>query len=263
MEILDRIGDSSFFLWLHYMEPHDPYFDIDGNSYAKVSDPHPPVAWQDRMRQAYRDDVHRFDKALGELLDAIDARGISERTTVIVVADHGEEFADHGGFYHGVTLYEEQLHVPLVIAGPGVTPAVDTSLAQQIDIAPTVLARFAVEAPAAWEGRDLLGDSEPPASTLAEENHEGNVLASVRTGDMKLILANEDNPRGLPPEALFDLAADPGEQTNLAGASPAVAELRDELLDLKTAAQSGAAKADAIEMDEERREELRSLGYIK
>lgn len=263
MEILDRIGDSSFFLWLHYMEPHDPYFDIEGSSYAKVSDPHPPPAWADRMRQAYRDDVRRFDEALGGLLDAIEARGISERTTVIVVADHGEEFAEHGGYYHGATLYEEQLHVPLLIAGPGVTPGVDTELAQQIDIAPTVLARFAVNPPASWEGRDLLGGTEPPVSTLAEENHEGNVLASVRQGDMKLILANQDNPRGLQPEELFNLAEDPGETRNLAGADPAVAELRDELLALKTAAKSVAAEAAEVEMNDERRAELRSLGYIK
>lgn len=263
LEILDRIGDSSFFLWLHTMEPHDPYFDIDGTSYAKVSDPHPPAEWAERMRLAYRDDVRRFDESLGNLLGALEARGLEERTTVIVVSDHGEEFGDHGGFYHGVTLYEEQLHVPLVIAGPGITPGVDETLARQIDIAPTVLARFAVEPPSSWEGRDLLGDGEAPLTSLAEENHEGNVLASIRKESLKLIVANADNPRGLQAEEMYDLAKDPGEQTNVAGAAETVASLRNELLELKTAAAVGAAKADEVEMTDEQRAELRALGYIK
>ena len=83
--MLDRIGDRDFFLWLHYMEPHDPYFEEGGPSYARVSMRHPPAELAEPMHAAYRDDVRRFDTALGELVQALDERGLSDRATLVDV----------------------------------------------------------------------------------------------------------------------------------------------------------------------------------
>ncbi len=263
-EILERVGNGPFFLYLHTMEPHDPYFATDGASFARVAEPHPPPERAQAMRLAYADEVHRFDAALGELVDGLKARGLLERTTLVVTSDHGEEFAEHGGFYHGTTLYEEQLRVPLVLVGPQISPGVDTSLARQIDVAPTVLARFGVNAPPAWEGRDLLGSSEPPTATLAEEDHEGNVLTSVRVGERKLIRANPQNPRGLAPVELYDLAADPGERQNLAGDGLAVQTMVSALnARLEAARRGGVAAPTSRRLDAEAQAELRSLGYVQ
>lgn len=259
---LDRIGDRPFFLYLHYMEPHDPYFAQTGESYARVAMPRPPVSLAASMRVAYRDEVQRFDAHLAELLDGLDARGLGERTTLVFTADHGEEFADHGGFFHGVTLYEEQIHIPLVIAGPGVDPAVDTGLARQIDVAPTIAARLGVGAPPEWEGRDLLGSKPAPEVALAEEDHEGNVLAAIRVGDHKLVRANLDNPRGLPPIELYDLARDPEERSPMATGGLA-AELDRRLTDELTRARHGAAPIERRAMDDASEAELRSLGYVQ
>ncbi len=260
--LLDELGDGGFFLWLHYMEPHDPYFAKDGSSYARVSDPHPPAAWATPMQAAYRDEVRRFDGFIGELWQGLLARGLAERVTVVVAADHGEEFYEHGGFYHGVTLYEEQLHVPLIIRGPELTPEVVGDLARQIDIAPTIVARFGVPAPASWEGRNLFSDVAVPEITFAEEDHEGNVLKALRRGQHKLIVANPNNPRGLPPSALYDLAGDPGETKPLS--QPDLAVQLKKTLDAQVAgAKAGKAHAGSKPLDADAEAELRSLGYVQ
>ena len=263
LEILDGIGQGDFFLYLHYMEPHDPYFDIDGSSWAKVSDPNPPAAWAPRMLAAYRDEVQRADSAVGELLEALAARGLGDRLTFILMADHGEEFAEHGGYYHGTTLYEEQLHIPLVLVGPGIPPGVNANLALQIDIAPTVLGRFGRKSPPSWEGRDLLAATTPPQLTIAEEDHEGNVLAAIRVQGQKLILANPDNPRGLSPVELYDLRTDAGEKKNLGAETTKVETLRTALERARSAARQGGATAQTRVLDEAAEAELRSLGYMR
>ncbi|MBI5511099.1 MAG: sulfatase [Deltaproteobacteria bacterium] len=262
LDILDQLGDGDFFLYLHYMEPHDPYFDRDGASFAKVSDPSPPAAWAPRMHAAYRDEVQRADAALGELVQALDRRGLQDQVTLIVTADHGEEFAEHGGFYHGTTLYEEQLDIPLVIAGPGVTPGTDAALARGLDLAPTILGRFGHRAPPSWEGRDLLTASVPPEATLAEEDHEGNRLTAVRTHRKKLILANPDNPRGLKPTELYDLENDPREAKPIADDPSAVKALGALADQLRAASKQGGASAQERRLDAAAEAELRALGYV-
>ncbi|HET6345276.1 MAG TPA: sulfatase, partial [Myxococcota bacterium] len=218
LDIVDRVGAGKFFLWLHYMEPHDPYFDTEGRSWAKVSDPHPAAADAEPMRRAYLDGVRRFDTAFGALMAALEARQMAQSTYVVVMADHGEEFAEHGAFYHGTSLYEEMLHIPLLVRGPGISPEVRDTLARQVDIAPTVLGWLNGQAPESWEGISLFG-GKPADASLAEEDHEGNVLASVQTNVngrlTKLVTANADSPRGLPPVSLFDLSVDPREVSPL------------------------------------------------
>jgi arylsulfatase A-like enzyme len=260
--MLDAVGDKDFFLYLHYMEAHDPYFAVTGESYARVSSPKPPVSLADPMREAYRDGVQRFDTYFGMLRDGLDERHLTERTTIIVVADHGEEFADHGGFYHGLTLYEEMLHVPLLISGPGIAAGTDDRLVRQIDLGPTVLGRFGAKAPTSWEGKDIFAGSERATISIAEENHEGNVLRAIRTGNDKLIVANPDNPRGLAPSELYDLGRDPREKYPLHTEAVA-ARLLGVLENALNAARRGGAHATTHDRDAASEAELRALGYVQ
>src|SRR4030095_4640640 len=99
-----------------------------------------PDAEERRQIEAlYREDVASTDAAIGHLLDALAARGLAERTAVVLTADHGEEFWDHGGLEHGRTLFEEVLRVPLVVAPPGGAPASVRELSTVLDVAPTLL----------------------------------------------------------------------------------------------------------------------------
>ena len=266
---LDQSAPDTFFMWLHYMEPHDPYVAIDGTSYARVSDPRPTPLDAPAMRDAYYDGVHRADAALGEFIAALQERGIYDETLVIVTADHGEEFGEHGGFYHGTSLYESLLHVPLIMRVPHTPPRHVTSLARHIDVAPTVTGFLQITPPLAFEGQNLLTATEAtaPQSALAEEDHQGHVLRAMRWHDEdgathKLVIANPDNPRHLPAEEWFNLTHDPQEMHPLTPDGPVAQQARHRLH--QALGEKPRNRNDALHpLDTADEAALRSLGYVQ
>jgi arylsulfatase A-like enzyme len=208
-----------FFLFVHYMDPHDPYFEIpyNGRGVARVSTPDPNADRVEELHGLYRDDVRFLDAYLQDLVERLQRSGVYDRSIIALTADHGEEFHEHGGWWHGTSLYEEQVHVPLIIKrakdpSPGKHR---TDVARSLDIAPTLVAAAGLPLPENFQGIDLFqGTVTEPI--LAEEDLEGNRLTSIHSGDWKLITANRDNPRGLPPVELFNLSDDPLERSNLA-----------------------------------------------
>lgn len=208
-----------FFLFVHYMDPHDPYFEMpyNGRGVARVRTPNPPADQAEALHALYLEGVEYHDDYLKRLLDRLQASGHYDGTVVAITSDHGEEFYEHGGWWHGTSLYEEQLHVPLIVkrAGEPQAGSARVDAVRTLDIAPTLAAAAGVPLAPSFQGIDLFsGTVDEPL--LAEEDLEGNRLTSLRDGTWKVIRANPDNPRGLPVTALFDLANDPHEQTNLA-----------------------------------------------
>lgn len=276
MAWLDQQTPAPFFMWLHYMEAHDPYVADDGSAFARVSDPHPQAADAPAMQAAYLDSVRRADKAVGDLVADLQARGLYEDTLLIITADHGEEFGEHGGFYHGTSLYESLLHIPLLMHAPKATPRRIESLARQIDIAPTVMGFFNIQSPLTFEGRDLLAEpdaAQPTQTALAEQDHQGHVLRAMRWRDddgttQKLIVANPGNPRRLPPEEWFDLTHDPDERQPLSIdrtlAQQGRQYLQRALGSSKGAAPASKRPADVLRhLDAADEATLRSLGYVQ
>jgi sulfatase-like protein/HEAT repeat protein len=133
------------FLWVHFFEPHEPYvahseYSFSGGRSADID--------------AYDSEVATADDGIGRIVRLLRAR--RPGAVIIVTADHGEEFGEHGGRYHGTTVYEEQVRVPLVIAGPGVRADSRVStVVQTIDLLPTVLSAIGIPRPARVRGRDL------------------------------------------------------------------------------------------------------------
>lgn len=227
--VLSWLGENPpqpFFLLVHYMDPHDPYFEIPytGRAVARVLNPNPPPSQAAEMHRLYLQDVQYFDEHFGRLMTEFRRRGLFERTLFVFTADHGEEFHEHGGWWHGTTLYEEQIRVPLLVRLPGNFSGGDvrTDFARTLDIVPTVLGQVGVRPPTPLPGRDLFAGGPAPEELYAEESLEGNYLESLRWQQWKLILANTGNPRGLREVELFDLSQDPGERNNLAEARPEV-----------------------------------------
>lgn len=224
---------SPHFLFVHYMDPHDPYFEIpyNGRGVARVTNPSPAPERAQELQSLYDQGVQYLDERLAELIADLEKAGIYQGSVVVFVSDHGEEFYEHEGWWHGTTLYDEQLHVPLVIKLPESERAGErrTDPARTIDIAPTVLGALGMRAQKEFDGVDLMRQtvSEP---VIAEEDLEGNRIFAIRDGEWKLIVANAGNPRGLETTELYHLTRDPGEKSNVAAANPEkVAELESRL----------------------------------
>jgi arylsulfatase A-like enzyme/uncharacterized membrane protein YbhN (UPF0104 family) len=272
---LERHRDSRFFLLLHYMDPHDPYFahPYDGEAVARVEAEDPDPSQAEHMRSLYEGEVRWVDAHLGAFVQRLRELGLYDDTLIVLTADHGEEFQDHHGWWHGKTLYEELIHIPLMVKWPAgrreAPPRVDDALVRHLDIGPTLVARSGAPVPASMQGTDLARGlaqrSEAERMAYAEENHEGNVLRALRTQDWKLIEANPGNPRGLPPLELFAIERDPGEHQNVADREPQVAaDLRGHADAQQKLAASRAVKGgETAQLDKAECEKLRVLGYVQ
>lgn len=258
-----------FFLFVGYMDPHDPYFPhpYDGTGYARAAHQRPDPSEAPRLRELYDGEITYWDEHFGRLMDELRRRGLYDDMMIVVTSDHGEEFAEHGGFWHGTTLYDEQLHVPLFVKYPrgerGGTS--EARWVQSVDIMPSVLAAAGLPAVAGVQGHVF---EQSAAVVFAEESHEGNVLTSVRerreSGAFKIITANEGNPRGLAAVELYAVDDDPGEQANVADSR--ADDLRGITVTLEEArrlAAEGRLESGSVDMDEDTRRQLCALGYIE
>jgi arylsulfatase A-like enzyme len=268
---------TSFYLFLHYMDPHDPYMDADkpGVGYARVQMENPPPEMREPMKKAYNDEIRHLDKYLGELFDGLRQRGLYDAALIVFTSDHGEEFYDHEGWWHGQTLFDELMHVPLIIKLPGNARAGDANshLARHVDVPPTFLHFAGLEQPAAMPGMSLFGQDNADANgdtsfVYAEVDFENNILQAVRTHDAKLMRANPDNPRRTPPVAFYDLKNDPIEKTDLFGdqnpRKPDEAALADVLDGMIAFTRENAAEpALQTGVSTDVKDQLESLGYLK
>ncbi len=261
---------APFFMFLHYMDPHDPYFahPWNGDALARVANPNPDRALADRYRAAYDGEIVYLDAQLGRLVAGLKSRGRYDDTMIVLTADHGEEFCEHGGWWHGQTLYDEQLAVPLVVKPPrgAVAGVVSDAMVASLDIAPTIIAAAGVAVPEAMVGRPLSLAANAPAPrdhAFAESDLEGNVLRAYRSEAWKLIEANPGNPRGLPPRQLFDVAGDPREQRDLAASrQEEAATLAARLADVHSRALAAGVHGAKTAIDSATEERLRALGYV-
>ena len=264
---------APFFLFVHYFDPHAPYV--------------PPAAWSDRFPppaggDALARDVAHYDAeiaftdaALGDLVGALERLGQTPRTLVVVTADHGEGLMEHGHMEHGVSVYEEQVRIPLVLRWPGrVAPgrAFDAPVSLA-DVAPTVYELLGLPADgSAFEGRSLVralaaGNEPEPAPVVlyrrhfaGEQRHETWVIGEkfgVRDGRWKYVDGPEEKTR-----ELFDLEADPKEQTNRFGQAPKETDALAAHVEAWRAGRSGPA-GQKLDITPEERERLRALGYTE
>jgi len=255
----DRVVDAAlewlahapdrFFLWVHLYDPHANYDPPERYLAAVGGD-------------AYAGEIAFADAQVGRLIRTVTARWDPSRLVVAVTSDHGESLGEHGEPSHGYMLYDATQRVPLFLVGPGLPAgAVVDEQVRLVDLAPTLLALAHAEPLPGTTGRSLLplvaGRTEPVRiallETLATQFDMGwSPLLGVRDGRYKYIRA----PR---PE-LYDLRADPGETRNLARRHPErVGEMDGILGERLTGVEPLAPNVD---LDEEDRRRLESLGYV-
>lgn len=201
------------FAWVHLLEPREPY------------EAHESFDLGARDIDRYAAEVATADKAIGEIVMA--ARAARSKVMVLVTSNHGEEFGDHGGRYHGSTVYEEQVRVPLIVSAPGLlAPARIARLAQTIDLMPTVLAGLRFPAPSTLRGRDLRSLLSTTESAEPDEIYaESDDMRLFATGDRRLVCL-----RRVESCSLYDIAVDPRQRRDIASASPSLlSELKGRL----------------------------------
>jgi arylsulfatase A-like enzyme len=239
----------------------------NGVGYSRAAHIKPDPSEAERLRKLYDGEISFWDEHFGKLVTELKRRGLYDALTIVITADHGEEFMEHGGFWHGTSLYDEQLHVPLFIKLPHGERAGSTvsHWVESVDVMPTLLSLQKLTIPEHVQGIDAFRGKQ---QTFAEESHEGNVLKATRVSEgghaWKLIGANADNPRGLKERELYRIDVDPKELENLAGKDqPALARREAELETASTQARTGALKAREVDisMDQAAQERLKNLGY--
>jgi arylsulfatase A-like enzyme/cytochrome c-type biogenesis protein CcmH/NrfG len=245
--------ERPFLAWVHLYDPHSPYT--------------PPEPYRSRFpataQGAYDGEVAYTDAEIGRLLSALEASGQLDSTLVVVVGDHGESLGEHGEQQHGFFVYDAAVHIPLIIAGPGVPARTVTEQVRIVDVMPTVLDLLGVTPPEEVQGQSLtpLGRGEALdllaySETYYPRYHYGwSELTAVRDGRFKFIAA--------PRRELYDVEADPGETKDLSSENPRMAEaLERGLRDLvsRTATEAVVQQPRALDPDTEQR--LRALGYV-
>ncbi|MDJ0786593.1 MAG: sulfatase-like hydrolase/transferase [Myxococcota bacterium] len=268
-------GDRRPLFWyVHLMDPHLDYDppsayhpdepgpgDFDGT--AKVvqaavrRDGGPTPEEVAHMRRLYAGEVRYLDDQLRRLFDGLSEQGLwSDETLFVFLADHGEQFGEHGRFEH-CDIHRENLRVPLLIGGAGVVPGTTSKPVRLMDVAPTILDWVGAPGVVA-EGRSLRPALEGAAleSVPAVSEHKRGYRV---TTDRHALLVGKDGER------LFDLIEDPGETRDLLEARPEVAErLRQTLAAHRERPRPELAPAPEAEpLDPETREALRALGYLE
>ncbi len=304
-----RVGsDAPSYTFIHYIEPHNPIqpprafrrrfatpgsAEIDQRKMTLVLD-NPLVCFADDMElnddevrhlvALYDAEIAYIDSRLGELFSLLKRQRTYDDTLIIVTADHGEHFGEHGMYSHVASLYEPVIHVPLVVKWPaGIDgPGVCDSLVQLTDIVPTVLDVTGLRAPeqdrlfgkslvdrgegvghefiaAEWEGRipfflrRTLGESRAAEKVGVFKEP----FTMIREGRYKYIARSGGR------NELYDLETDPTESNNLVPEEPSIAEaLGRKLDDWKESAAAHAPEKVEYTMDAEVRRHLEKLGYL-
>ena len=263
-EFLDWLtdhGDRPFFAFLNYFDAHDPYLVPDGFQHRRGRFPNSRAEavflrdwWQlsrqkhsadeiELVRDSYDDCIASLDQELANLFGELARRGVMERTVVIVTADHGEAFGEHGFFRHGFSLYESEVHVPLIIVAPSLVPRGQVVLEPVClrDISATVTDLLGWQDESPFPGKSLArtwqaakssspSTEELPRSELRpliEPTFEGQSTPVGTTAlfDESYSYIHPD----VGPEELYDLDADPTESrdiSKLPGSEPILIRFR-------------------------------------
>jgi arylsulfatase A-like enzyme/Flp pilus assembly protein TadD len=251
-----------FFMWLHLYDAHDPY--------------DPPEPYKSKYASApYDGEIAYVDSAVGKFLSDLRTRGLYDGALIAVMADHGEALGEHGEDTHGFFLYDETIHVPLMIKLPGAASAAKKieNRVGLVDVLPTILQAVRIPVPPEVQGESLLGlvmpkpaaaessatqEPSPDRATYAETDYPQNTygwssVRALRTGKYLYIKA--------PRQELYDQSADPKAEHDLSSASTAVTGTLAGQLDAFRQRTSSSREAPKSTVDPEAQAKLTALGY--
>jgi arylsulfatase A-like enzyme/Flp pilus assembly protein TadD len=251
---LNKNRKSPFFIWVHLYDPHAPY------------DPPPP--YDKRFADPYDGEIAYSDASLGKLFSYLRQRGLYDRTMIVMMSDHGESLGAHGESMHGIFLYDETIHVPLLFKLPGEILArrrVSTRV-RLVDVAPTLLSMLSLPLPPTFQGESMVplmkgsqkGAEDLPAYSETDYPRRAfgwSALRSLRAGTFLFVHA--------PRRELYNQSQDKSAAHNLAASSPAVAStLQAKLNDFYDKTTSYHEKSSQAPLTSDQAENLSALGYV-
>ncbi|MBM4268556.1 MAG: sulfatase [Deltaproteobacteria bacterium] len=272
IEWAERQGDEPYFLFVHTYEVHSPYIPPEYTEEAFAGAPSP--AGPGLPKRAYEREIRHLDRLLADFLAKLTALGPPEELLLVITADHGEEFQEHGAVTHS-QLYDEVMHVPMFFRWPGVVPAgleIEAPVSL-VDVVPTILALTSTKATAAVDGLSLVPLLE--GAQIEREIVFGEVPPSIITHKTRWFVARAGNAKCMVADKgtvrCFDLTTDPNEskpipaesRPDLAALAQEATGYRDLSLKAETARGKPAQGIVADEADPERREKLKMLGYVE
>jgi arylsulfatase A-like enzyme len=260
-------GLEPVFLYVQYLEPHIPHQATQAATSEAARRLVDVTSYPGRL--TYAAEVLSVDTRIRELWQALDERGLLENAIVVVTADHGEQFFDHGALYHANGLYNEEVHVPLAVFRGKPQGRRDVrDVVSLVDLGPTLLELAGLDPPESFEGRSfrnlVLGAADSPAERVAYLEQDklkvstpyGNHRRALVSGSHKIIEHRNRNTE------FYDLTADPREREPMGLAS----DRRESLIAGLAAARERATRRPSahrpMEPDEDAKEALRALGYL-
>lgn len=283
--------DLPFFLFLHTYDVHSPYgsvpeeyrdiysredrasrHDLATHKPVDIVRKHKPGVFEARdfeaMHDLYDGEIRFVDDQLGRLFAVLDELGLSKRTHVILMSDHGEEFGEHKGIeHHNGNIYRELTQIPLVWVGPGIAQNRRvTELVASVDILPTVLDRLGIDLRTAGDINGiplvpLLIEEQSPdrwrRRHVFSQSHSNGGARSLRTVEWTLVHSARAGWK------LFDRRSDPAESEDVFDQHPDIVKRLRPTLDAFATAEPRAATSESSVLDEETLQDLKALGYIK
>jgi arylsulfatase A-like enzyme len=267
----DKIKKSDkYFLWIHYMDPHEPYIARAPwiVHYALQSRTNDTSQARSKIVARYDSEINYVDSYVGELIQKFE---LDKKTLLIITSDHGEQFLEHGRIGHSLSLHQEEIHVPLIIQLPGASEMVRIeNQASLLDIVPTILHILDTDPPEQTIGKVLLQDKSPlnwlktlfsrrgEARYIFSELDKNSTLKAIITPAWKYIYNYKNKT-----DQLYRIQSDPNEHSNLAVKNPTQCnQLKKELLNWVPTAKTYPVKNQSFELSQEEKEKLEAIGYL-
>jgi arylsulfatase len=277
-------GEGPSFAYIHFLEPHTPYrppesfarrfhptaadsVDAEARALLQYRNQAPSAERQEMIRALYDGNLAYADSLVGEVLQSLEDAGHGDDTVVLVIADHGEAFWQHGVWAHGRHIYEEFVRIPFILHVPGAPSLVGKRVEEPVslvDLLPTYLDLLDLEAPPELKGDSLLpligGDTEDFAmrKVFLRNTHSDVPEFGLRVGRYKWIYKVYESRY-----ELYDLVEDPQEEHDLVAAGRVPAEAAPYKEEIALWIAVGTERVEPVEeMDPTTRERLRSIGYF-
>ena len=267
---IEKHKDSNFFMYLHYMDPHNPY--TPPKPYNTL---YPYIRGDKRSIAiaSYDGEISFVDSCIKDLLKKLITLGIYDKTMIILTSDHGEGFIEHDHWYHGYSIYQEQIRIPLIIKYPNRKPNAEvvTSPVRLIDVMPTIFEILEITKNLPdMEGKSLVrSNKEGEMRDVYIDNNliNKNIFKGlIEDNEWKYIFTEASEIKDVSDfgdEELYNIKNDPGERQNLLKIKPDIVKrMRKKLAGYLKYCKEKEIASSQVSLDYETAQQLKSLGYL-